>query len=714
MLGLLETGLRWSGYGFDPHFFKPLRIDGRDYFVQNEDFSFQFFPRAMVRNPGPIRFSAQKDPAVCRIFILGESAAMGDPAESFAPDRYLERLLASRYPERKFEVINTGVTAINSHVILPIARDCARHQGDIWIIYMGNNEMVGPYGAATVFGRQAPPLAYARFQTAIQHWRLGQWLVEQSRSVAAREKPAATWGGMEMFSQNQVLPGAPARERVYQNFQANLDAIIQLGTSSGATVILNTVGVNLRDCPPFGSVSRAAIAGTRAAAFSAAFTNALNAAARQNWAAAGAACQVAANYEPQSADLEYLWGQSLLGDGQTVAATAHLIAAGDLDTLPFRADSRINQIIRTAGERHPAPRLTLCDAAKILGSGLPGGLCGAETFFEHVHFDVAPRYRLARAWAEAIAPLWPASTNTWLTPEQADAAVGLTPWNEAQMLHLMAERMTLPPLSRQANNELRRTTLEERIKARLNALPANASQRALEAFRAALAAHPADFFLHENAAVFLELTGQPEAAVAEWSAFRDLLPQDPLGYYEAGRLEVLLGKYAEAEAQLRQAQRIRPSRTDGWIELGNALALQQKYTNALTCYDTALRQSPNDPVVLVRHGRVQLHLQQIPAALRDFQIALQINPANALAHHELGLALTQAGQSSRAGEEFHLAAQLNPDSAMYLFDYATWLFREQRWPEARQAFAEVLRVEPGNQRAQKHLAWLQTRLASPR
>ena len=59
---------------------------------------------------------------------------------------------AAAFPQTHFEIVNLGITAINSHVILPIARDCAKADGDLWIIYMGNNEMVGPFGAATVFG----------------------------------------------------------------------------------------------------------------------------------------------------------------------------------------------------------------------------------------------------------------------------------------------------------------------------------------------------------------------------------------------------------------------------------------------------------------------------------------------------------------------------------------------------------------------------------
>jgi hypothetical protein len=66
--------------------------------------------------------------------------------------------LRERFPGKKFEIVNTSITAINSHAILPIARECAAREGDVWIVYLGNNEMVGPFGAATVFGSQAPPL----------------------------------------------------------------------------------------------------------------------------------------------------------------------------------------------------------------------------------------------------------------------------------------------------------------------------------------------------------------------------------------------------------------------------------------------------------------------------------------------------------------------------------------------------------------------------
>ena len=44
------------------------------------------------------------------------------------------------------------MVAINSHVALPIARQCAERQPDLLVVHLGNNEVVGPFGAAGVLG----------------------------------------------------------------------------------------------------------------------------------------------------------------------------------------------------------------------------------------------------------------------------------------------------------------------------------------------------------------------------------------------------------------------------------------------------------------------------------------------------------------------------------------------------------------------------------
>lgn len=704
----MECGLRLGGYGYDPHFFKRQPIAGNDYYVQNEDFSLRFFPKQMARNPGPLRFPVHKAPGTFRIFILGESAAMGDPAESFAPDRYLEMLLREKYPGKKFEVINTAVTAINSYVILPIAHECAEHEGDLWIIYMGNNEMVGPFGAATVFGRQAPALPYARLATAAQRLRLGQWFTSLGRKFAGGSREEAAWGGMEMFLNNQIPLDAPARATVYRNLQSNLDDIVRAGIHSGATVLLNTVGVNLRDCPPFASLPGRALAADERVKFSELYSNCLQELTQHQWASADKHFKEAARLDERHAGLQYGWAECL--SAQTNAeAREHFQLACDFDALPFRADSRINAAIRAEPQRIASDHLIICDAAKVLANGNPNGICGDETFFEHVHFDFDARYQLARAWAEQIEKLLPQTTNRWISQAECEQQVGISPWNRSQVIHLMVERMQVAPLNKQANNEQRRGALESRIKTELARMNSDEAKRTRQSFEQLVKQRPEDFFLCENYAEFLELSSDVPAATAQWKRFRDLLPQDPLGYFQAGRLLNRQQKYAEAETLLRRSQAIRPSRTDGWIELGNALALQQKYAEALECFDTSLKQDSHDPQTLLRRGKVLAHLNRHDDAMTDYRAGLLLNPEDGLLHHELAMELIAAGQAEAAGAEFQKAAEIGRNNVMLRYDYGAWLLKQEQWPEAQREFEAVLRLEPDNSRAQKNLSWLQAK-----
>src|SRR6185437_13353499 len=88
-------------------------------------------------------------------------------------------------------------------------------------------------------------------------------------------------------------------------------------------------------------------------------------------------------------------------------AREHLQAAFDDDALPFRADARINGAIEKTGRQFAGDRLAFLDAAKMLAAEIPEGICGRETFFEHVHFTFNGNFRLGRAWAEQVAKMLP-------------------------------------------------------------------------------------------------------------------------------------------------------------------------------------------------------------------------------------------------------------------------------------------------------------------
>src|SRR6185369_16568722 len=170
----LELVLRLAGFGYPTAFLLKSSNHGEPTFVQNDQFGWRFFGPRAARVPEASSIPRAKPPGTIRIFVFGESAAFGDPQPRFGLPRMLEALLELRHPDKKFEVVNAAMTGINSHVILPLARDCEKAGADVWVIYMGNNEVVGPFGAGTVFGSQTLPRPLIRAGLALKTTRTGQ------------------------------------------------------------------------------------------------------------------------------------------------------------------------------------------------------------------------------------------------------------------------------------------------------------------------------------------------------------------------------------------------------------------------------------------------------------------------------------------------------------------------------------------------------------
>ena len=410
MLAVLEAALRLAGYGYPTQLFEKVQIAGKEFLLNNEKFGLRFFPPELSRWPSPLMMEPVKPPGTFRIFIFGESAAQGDPEPSYGAGRYMEVLLRERYPGVNFEVDNVAITAINSHVIVPIARECAKYQGDLWIVYMGNNEMIGPFGAATVFGAKAPPWPLVRLGLVLQTTRVGQLLMDLGRKLKGKASGPGVWGGLQMFLGNQLPPDDPRKEVVYKNFQRNLQDILRAGLDAGAAVILNTVSVNLKDCPPFASIPSGTLSPADREKCDRLCSDGRGAEMSGDWKTAAADFEQALTLDPQMAETQFREGECLLKLNDATGAAAHFQKARDYDALAFRADSRINSIIEESGQQLARPGLVVCDAAASLPE--TGKIPGQETFYEHVHFNFDGNYRLALLWAEKAGQFLPESVRT--------------------------------------------------------------------------------------------------------------------------------------------------------------------------------------------------------------------------------------------------------------------------------------------------------------
>ena len=712
-LVLLELVLRLAGYGYDPAFFKEVREDGKAFAINNETFSLRFFPPELARWAGTFKFAAAKPADVRRIFIFGESAAMGDPQPSFGASRYLEILLREKFPVQKFEVINLGITAINSHVILPIARDvAARGQGDLWIIYMGNNEMVGPFGAATVFGSRAPPMFLVRLNLAVQTTRVGQLLVAGSRRVSGKSANTS-WGGMQMFLRNQVPPADARRETVYRNFEGNLRDIVGAGLSAGAKVILGTVSVNLRDCPPFGSLANTNLPAARREQFQAFYAEALALQKGSNSTPAAQRFESAAKIDPQFAEAQFRWAQCLLRL-TNAAAHEHFQLACDVDALPFRADTRINSAIKTLGRQRPG-KIQLCDAEAELAKAADDGVAGDESFFEHVHFNFGGNYRLGLAWAKTVEQALGLPTDpdrNWPDPTTCEARLGLTDWNRLFVVQSVIRRMGQPPLSSQFNNPERLQELKA-LETRLiqQTTQSGAREKARAMLDDAIRRAPGDAYLAEGLANFLEAIGDPKGAADAYRRITELLPHDFYASLQLGRLLGEHGQPQEAERLLRRAAQIRPSLPEPWHELGVVIAGRQRYTEALECFERAIKLRPQDGTFLAYKAKALSRLGRRAEAIQIYREAVSTGRGGWEAHFELAGELAVAGDVNGAIREYVEVLKLNPRHAVSHVNLGVMLARMNRLDEAIERFEAAVQLDPNYKEARDCLAQTRARRA---
>lgn len=560
-LGLLELGLRAAGIGHATGFFLEKEIEGTEYLIPNRLFTHRFFPSALARDPLPFRMPADKPDGSYRIFLFGESAAYGDPEPAYGMGRFLEAVLEVRHPGKDFEVICTAITAINSHVILPIARDCRQHDGDLWIIYMGNNEMVGPFGAGTIFGEKAPSRSFVKALLLIRSTRIGQLLTRMTETVGKENGGPEEWRGIDMFSQNKLGHDDPGRLHAYRNFKENLHEIVDTGLRSGVPVLLSTVASNLRDCAPFVSMN-SDMANAELAAWEQHYRTGLNLESRGLTEEALASYMAAALIDGEHAELQYRVGTCHLAMGRTSEALEAFTKARDHDALAVRADTRINRIILDAVGHYAEQDLIGLDAASSLAAQVQDGILGRETFYEHVHFTVEGNFRLARLMADAIGSRLLLSPGNGMDAEAEFQAcadrLAFSLWDRKRVWNIALDRISVPPFTAQSSHASTSAFFRERM-LEVDKQTTRASwAEVLRDYERALSRHPDDTLIRWNYAQFLERSGHIAAAIVQGQAVCKRLPETAWPHYFVGSLMAKERRFHEAVEYLRMALRIQP------------------------------------------------------------------------------------------------------------------------------------------------------------
>jgi hypothetical protein len=252
-----EGLLRLLGVGRPLDFFVP--IPGAPALGTNPRFPELYFSASYDIQPDPVFVPDPKPSGSFRVFVLGGSAAFGDVAPEYAFGRSLQVMLRARFPGLPVQVVNAALPGIDSQAVRTIAREALARGADCLVIYMGNNEVVGPHGPATLIEGMAGAGGDAALGLGrrLRRFRIAQLLDSLLEAWRIRLAPPAPEPlDPARYLRTQVAAGDPRLELVYARFRDNLEAILFAAHDAGVPVVLSTVASNLASWAPLASRHR--------------------------------------------------------------------------------------------------------------------------------------------------------------------------------------------------------------------------------------------------------------------------------------------------------------------------------------------------------------------------------------------------------------------------------------------------------------------------
>ncbi|MHC4779076.1 MAG: tetratricopeptide repeat protein, partial [Planctomycetota bacterium] len=668
---LLEGLLALFGFGYDTDYFVPM--EGHEAYGSNMRFTWRFFPRALTRPPLAMHLPKDKPEGGFRVFILGGSAAQGDPSPAYGFSRILQVMLEEEYPGVEFEFFNTAITAINSHVVRVIADECAGMDPDLFIVYMGNNEVVGPYGPGTVFLGFSPSLSAIRAGIWAKSTRTGQLLERAVQLVKSKKEAFTEWRGMGMFVEHRVAHHDPRLEAVYGNFRSNLESILDAARRASAKTIVSTVAVNLRECAPFTSMNRSDLTPQEKTEWSALWEKAVALEEEGHLEAALEALGLAESIDGSFADLHYRMGRLLWKRGRFEGAKEHFEKARDLDGLRFRATDPINTAIREVASARDGEGVRLVDADLTFREAAvtPHAVPGEELFLEHVHMNFEGNYLLARTMFDALEKLLPDEIRSRRsgdaalpTKELCAERLAFTGWDRYRLAEILLEFTGQPPFTSQLDIEERqairarnRDALEERF------TTGEALLDARDLYLAAMSRKPRDIHLKQNAAELYKEAKDFAGAAELYGFLRGYAPME--------------GSWAELEAEVL-------------VEHGNRLTIEGRPTEALAVFMEAMELVPGYAQALYNIGVTLEGQGKKEEAIEKYREAVESEPSFVMARNNLAFALSQAGRFDDAENEYRLALAFEPSFAMAHGNLADLLVKLDRFDEAERHYHMAL------------------------
>jgi tetratricopeptide (TPR) repeat protein len=365
---LLEIFLRVINYGKDYTQFDVVSEYYPDKLFLNPDLPFKYFTN--VQNaPGvvPDGFDINKKENAFRIFVLGGSSAAGWPyMPNAAFSRQLKRRLELLYPDNTIEVINCGISAINTYTIRDLIPEILKQKPDLILIYAGHNEYYGALGVASSvsMGRSRwlinSYIMLKQFKTTqlIQNflsWGYGLFGSSEKLKESGNETLMS-----QMIGESLIAYDSDLFKNGIEQFEENMHDILSMIKDENIPVILSSLTSNLKDQKPFISVETE-------------------------------------NYP--LAENVYNEAQRALNEGNIEKAKTLFKEAKELDALRFRAPKKINEIILKFSKEFNYP---FVDIDSVFIDKSTDGIVGENLMVDHLHPNIDGYDLMAKAFYQKM------------------------------------------------------------------------------------------------------------------------------------------------------------------------------------------------------------------------------------------------------------------------------------------------------------------------
>jgi lysophospholipase L1-like esterase len=386
---LLECGLRVFNYGYDFTVFKVVTDYHADKLFLNPEIPYKYFyGTRSVPSALPDGFDKEKKTNAFRVFVLGGSSTAGWP---YVPNasfpRQLKRKLELLYPENNIEVINLGISAINSYTLRDFIPAVLEQKPDLILIYAGHNEYYGALGVGSTVSIGSSRnlvnlyLWLYNFKTTqllrdFISWVYGIFKDTEKATEASNETLMSQMIGNSLIAYDSDEYWAGIKQ-----FEGNLNDIIEMIRDKNVPVIIGKLTSNLREQKPFVSIKTDKF---------------------------------------PAAEEVFLKATEELQKGNIEEARKLFLLAKEYDALRFRAPQKINDVISEIGNKFKVP---VVDIDSVFRKLSPYELVGYNLTVDHLHPNIDGYRLIADTYYKEMKKrnLLPKGQRAELSEEKADS-----------------------------------------------------------------------------------------------------------------------------------------------------------------------------------------------------------------------------------------------------------------------------------------------------